>query len=199
MHGMKMKRKTWIVVAIVCFLILCAFIYLPIQTASKGKFVVTEEAEIAVKDYGTITVSLCGEDAPEAVEHFISQLEDGTYRDLTFYRIVDGFMLQAGHAGDFSSFEITENTTYNLGNQVGLSHTRGAVSIPYSSDADGKMQFFIVQEDSTYLDGTYQVIGYVSDGMDIVDRICSDAIPIDDNGSISDSEQPVILSVTLCG
>jgi peptidyl-prolyl cis-trans isomerase B (cyclophilin B) len=35
-------------------------------------------------------------------------------------------------------------------------------------------QFFIVQSDSTYLDGDYAAFGRVTDGMDIVDAICKD-------------------------
>lgn len=79
-----------------------------------------------------------------------------------------------------------------------LSHTRGAVSMARSEDYNSaSSQFFIVQEDSTYLDGQYAVFGYVTDGMDIVDAICESAEPIDDNGLIADDAQPVITSITI--
>ena len=58
-------------------------------------------------------------------------------------------------------------------------------------------QFFIVQEDSTYLDGEYAVFGYVTEGMDLVDQICESAQPTDDNGTIPAEEQPVIASVVI--
>jgi peptidyl-prolyl cis-trans isomerase B (cyclophilin B) len=58
-------------------------------------------------------------------------------------------------------------------------------------------QFFIVHEDSLFLDGSYAAFGYVTEGMDVVDAICSDARPIDNNGTIPSDEQPVILSVTM--
>lgn len=67
-----------------------------------------------------------------------------------------------------------------------------------SDDYDSaSSQFFIVQEDSTYLDGEYAVFGYVTEGMDIVDEICETAQPTDDNGTIPTEEQPVIVSVTI--
>ena len=58
-------------------------------------------------------------------------------------------------------------------------------------------QFFIVQSDSTYLDGQYAAFGHVTEGMDIVDQICKDAKPTDNNGTISADEQPVMTSVTV--
>ncbi len=198
MSARKKQRAVWVIIIILCFLLLCIFTHFMLQAESKAKHLITNEVEITVKDYGTITVSLCGENAPEAVERFISLTESGSYDNLTFYRIIDGFMLQAGHVNESNLSENDKSVTGNDGSKVQLSHTRGAVSIPYLTDDDSEMEFFIVQKDSTYLDGAYQVVGYVSEGMDIVDRICSDAKPIDDNGRISDSEQPVILSVTLC-
>ena len=58
-------------------------------------------------------------------------------------------------------------------------------------------QFFIVQADSTYLDGDYAAFGRVTSGMEIVDQICADAQPIDGNGSIAPDAQPVIESITI--
>lgn len=58
-------------------------------------------------------------------------------------------------------------------------------------------QFFIVQQDSTYLDGSYAAFGYVISGMDVVDQICADAKSLDGNGTIARAKQPVITSVTI--
>ena len=66
-----------------------------------------------------------------------------------------------------------------------LSHTRGAISMARSQDYDSaSSQFFIVQSDSTYLDGDYAVFGYVYEGMEIVDQICQDTQVEDDNGTV---------------
>lgn len=79
-----------------------------------------------------------------------------------------------------------------------LSHTRGAISMARSEDYDSaSSQFFIVHEDSTFLDGGYAAFGYVTEGMDVVDAICADAQPTDGNGSIAPEDQPVIKSVAI--
>ena len=49
-----------------------------------------------MKDYGTITVELDGDAAPETVKNFVSLAESGFYDGLTFHRIIDGFMIQGG-------------------------------------------------------------------------------------------------------
>ena len=58
-------------------------------------------------------------------------------------------------------------------------------------------QFFIVHADSEFLDGQYAAFGYVTEGIEIVDAICEDAMPVDGNGTILPEEQPVITSVTI--
>ena len=79
-----------------------------------------------------------------------------------------------------------------------LSHTRGAISMARAMAYDSaSSQFFIVHEDSTFLDGTYAGFGYVTEGMDIVDAICEAAVPIDSNCLIAEEEQPIITSITI--
>ena len=56
-------------------------------------------------------------------------------------------------------------------------------------------QFFIVHQDSPHLDGDYAVFGYVTDGMDIVDKICEDTKVTDRNGTVAKDNQPVIESI----
>ena len=79
-----------------------------------------------------------------------------------------------------------------------ISHTRGTISMARSSDPDSaSSQFFIVQADSTFLDGDYAAFGHVTEGMNVVDKICKDAVPTDDNGTIESEKQPVIESITI--
>ena len=172
------------------------------QTSGSLRADATYYADIVIQDYGTITVELDQNTAPITVENFISLAESGFYDGLTFHRIIEGFMMQGGDpegdgtGGSDSTIvgEFEENGYENT-----LSHTRGAVSMARSNDYDSaSSQFFIVQEDaSESLDGKYAVFGYVVDGMEIVDEICSDANPTDDNGSIAPEEQPVITTITI--
>ena len=56
-------------------------------------------------------------------------------------------------------------------------------------------QFFIVQKNSEFLDGQYAAFGIVLDGMDIVDKICEDAIVENQNGTVLKENQPVIEAI----
>lgn len=158
-------------------------------------------ADIVIKDYGTITILLDADAAPETVENFISLAESGFYDGLTFHRIIEGFMMQGGdpngNGTGGSETTITGEFSAN-GYDNTLSHTRGTVSMARAKNYNSaSSQFFIVHEDSTFLDGEYAAFGQVTSGMDVVDKICADAKPIDGNGLIAPDAQPVIVSVTI--
>lgn len=158
-------------------------------------------AEIEVESYGTILLELDANIAPITVENFCTLAEDGFYDGLTFHRIIDGFMIQGGDPnGDGSGgaeSTITGEFSDN-GIENSISHVRGTVSMARSDDPDSaSSQFFIVQSDSTFLDGQYAAFGRVTDGMDVVDAICQAVKPKDDNGTVSWWEQPVISSIKI--
>lgn len=161
----------------------------------------TYYADITVKDYGTITVELNGDAAPITVGNFVTLARDGFYNGLTFHRIMEGFMMQGGdpngNGTGGSETRIVGEFSQN-GYENDLSHTRGCISMARSQNPDSaSSQFFIVHEDSDFLDGQYAAFGYVTEGMDVVDAICADAQPTDDNGTIPAEAQPVIESITI--
>ena len=146
-------------------------------------------------------MELDGEAAPETVANFVSLAREGFYDGLTFHRIIEGFMIQGGDPngdGTGGSEATIKGEFSENGVENDLSHTRGAISMARSSDYDSaSSQFFIVQEGSTYLDDSYAAFGYVTEGMDVVDAICADAQPVDDNGLIAQEDQPVITAITI--
>lgn len=155
--------------------------------------------EITVKDYGTISVELDADAAPVTVTNFIKLAEDGFYDGLTFHRIIDGFMIQGGDplgTGMGGSKETIKGEFSVNGVENNLSHTRGAISMARAQAYDSaSSQFFIVHEDSTFLDGQYACFGYVTEGMEVVDAIC-EAVPVtDNNGTVEKENQPVIESI----
>lgn len=158
-------------------------------------------AVIEVEGYGTITLALDASAAPVTTENFVSLARKGFYDGLTFHRIIEGFMIQGGDPngnGTGGSDQTIKGEFSQNGVENRLSHTRGAISMARSEDYDSaSSQFFIVHEDSTFLDGAYAAFGYVTEGMEVVDAICADAEPIDGNGSIAPENQPVIQSVTI--
>lgn len=158
-------------------------------------------ADIAIADYGTITVQLDQASAPITCANFVGLAESGFYDGLTFHRIMAGFMMQGGDPegnGTGGSDETIVGEFPDNGYDNNLTHTRGAISMARSSDYDSaSSQFFIVQEDSNHLDGQYAVFGYVTEGMDVVDAVCDAAEPTDSNGTISAEDQPVITSIII--
>lgn len=155
--------------------------------------------EITVKDYGTISVELNGDAAPITVENFLKLAGEGFYDGLTFHRIISGFMIQGGDplgTGMGGSDQNIKGEFALNGVENDLSHTRGAISMARSKLMDSaSSQFFIVHEDSTYLDGQYACFGYVTEGMEVVDAICEATPVTDGNGTVSPENQPVIESV----
>lgn len=158
-------------------------------------------AEITVENYGTIKVELDADSAPISTTNFITLAKNGFYDGLTFHRIISGFMIQGGDptgTGTGGSDQTIKGEFSGNGVENPLSHTRGAISMARSKDNDSaSSQFFIVHQDSTYLDGSYAVFGYVTEGMDIVDQICADTKVEDDNGTVLAENQPVITSVVI--
>lgn len=156
---------------------------------------------ISVRDYGDIKVELDADAAPITVTNFIKLANEGFYDGLTFHRIISGFMIQGGDpSGDGTGGSDTKIKGEFADNGVtnNLSHKRGAISMARSSSNNSaSSQFFIVHKDSTYLDGKYACFGYVTDGMEVVDKICSQVKPVDDNGKVNKENQPVIEKVTV--
>ena len=158
-------------------------------------------AVIEIEGYGAITLALDAGAAPVTTENFVSLAREGFYDGLTFHRIIEGFMIQGGDPdgnGTGGSEQTIKGEFRENGVENSLSHTRGAISMARSNDYDSaSSQFFIVHEDSTFLDGSYAAFGYVKEGMEVVDAICADAEPIDGDGFIAPENQPVIQSITI--
>ena len=162
---------------------------------------ITHYADIVIEDYGTVTVALYGNAAPKTVKNFVKLANKGFYDGLTFHRIMKGFMMQGGcpegtgggDSGKHIKGEFAKNGFVN-----NLKHTRGAISMARGEEYNSaSCQFFIVHEDSTFLDGAYAAFGYVTEGIEVVDKVCADAKPVDGDGKILPQNQPVIKSVTI--
>lgn len=161
----------------------------------------TYYADIDIKDYGKITVKLDQTAAPVTCANFVELANSGFYNGLTLHRIMEGFMMQGGDPlgtgmGGSENKIVGEFTSNGYDNPI--SHTRGTISMARSMAVDSaSSQFFIVHQDSTFLDGDYAGFGAVTEGIEIVDKICTDAKPTDNNGTIPAEQQPIINSITI--
>lgn len=206
-----MKRKIGIAAAIILALFVVTGCQKQEETPKKSEQKKTEaseellsgthHAEIQVKDYGTITVELDADTAPITVTNFVNLAKDGFYDNLTFHRIMDGFMIQGGDPngdGTGGADQTIKGEFSSNGVENEISHTRGTISMARAQDPDSaSSKFFIVQEDSDYLDGNYAAFGHVTSGMEIVDQICKDVPVEDDNGTVKAENQPVIEKITI--
>ena len=162
--------------------------------------------EMKVKDYGTIVLKLDREAAPETVDNFVDLVENGFYDGLTFHRVMDNFMIQGGcpngdgrgNSGKYIKGEFSANGYDNP-----ISHKRGVISMARSDDGNpfttddfnsASCQFFICNEDSTFLDGNYAAFGHVVEGLDVVDSITYATVGYSDaNGAINDKSKQAVI------
>ena len=138
----------------------------------------THYAFMEVEDYGQIYMELYADKAPATVTNFVNLVNEGFYNGLTFHRIVNDFMIQGGDPnGDgsgSSTYSIPGEFATNGFNNT-LSHLRGTLSMArLANDPDSaSCQFFIVHEDSEFLDGNYAAFGHVTEGLEVLDAVAS--------------------------
>ena len=164
-------------------------------------------ASIVVKDYGTIELELYPEIAPNTVNNFISLVNKGFYNGLTFHRVIKDFMIQTGDPTGTgmggSEKEIKGEFEIN-GIKNNISHTRGVLSMarrgsnPETEDTlnSASSQFFIVHQDSNFLDGSYASFGKLLNGYDILDKIATTSTDQNDK-PLNDIKMNSIRFVTL--
>ena len=136
---------------------------------------------LKLKD-GDVVIELFPDVAPKHVERIKNLAEDGSYDNVVFHRVIDGFMAQTGDV----KFGNSSNKDFDL-KKAGmggsnfpdlpaefndLPHDRGTVSMARSSDPNSaNSQFFICFKPAPFLDRQYTVFGKVVEGMDYVDNI----------------------------
>ena len=150
-----------------------------------------------IYNYGPIYMVLDADAAPATVTNFVRLVDEGFYDGLTFHRIIEGFMAQGGdpkgNGSGGSAFNLPGEFALN-GFENPISHVRGTISMARTEDDydSASSQFFIVQEDSVGLDGSYAAFGKVVHGMDIIDDMCADVPVKDKNGTVAKADQPYI-------
>jgi len=129
--------------------------------------------------FGDIEVKFLPEVAPRHVENFIKLAKEGFYNGTLFHRVIPGFMIQGG---DPNTKDSLKKDTYGQGGPGytieaefnDTPHKRGIVSMARAQEPDtAGSQFFIVVEDSPYLDGKYTAFGKVTKGIGVADKIAN--------------------------
>lgn len=191
-----MKNKTGIIIIILTIILLLG-LFVIVKNSKEGSDNMDKtkyNIEIVVKDYGNIKLELDGDTAPITVNNFINLINRKYYDGLKFHRIMEGFMIQGGEGNE--DLKPIKGEFSNNGVKNNISHVRGVISMARTSVPDSATsQFFIVHKDSKFLDGNYAAFGRVTEGMEVVDKIAEESKPLDDNGTIKESEQPIIETI----
>lgn len=127
--------------------------------------------------FGDMEIKFLPDVAPKHVENFISLAKSGFYNGTIFHRVIPGFMIQGGDPNTKDSLKKGAYGQGGPGHNVkgefsDLPHKRGMVSMARAQDPDSAgSQFFVVVEDSRFLDRKYTIFGEVVKGIGVADKI----------------------------
>jgi peptidyl-prolyl cis-trans isomerase B (cyclophilin B) len=140
----------------------------PKQTVKKGE----KLTAVVATSCGSFEIALDTRRAPKTTNSFAYLAEEGFYDDLTFHRIVPGFVIQGGdplgNGTGGPGYSVDEKPPANL------SYTKGTVAMAKSSaEPPGRSgsQFYVVTAADAGLPPEYALIGKVDKGYDVVARI----------------------------
>jgi peptidyl-prolyl cis-trans isomerase B (cyclophilin B) len=151
-------------------------------------------AVLQIRNMGEVRIALYPELAPQTVDNFLKLVREDFYTGTTFHRVIPGFAIQGGSPGsrdDDPHNDSHGDPGYTIADEFNdAPHLRGVVSMANMGKKDtGANQFFIVHQDSRYLDGHYAAFGRVIEGMDVVDAVTQ--VEIDKAGRWGSPDRPV--------
>lgn len=156
--------------------VIIALIVLVVMALLVGKMtgnVVNSPTKVKLEtNYGNIVIQLYS-DMPITSGNFEKLVSQGFYNNVTFHRIIEGFMIQGGDPTGTGmggpGYNIKDEFTHKGGNK----NNRGTISMANAGPNTGGSQFFINLVDNNYLDTKHPAFGEVISGMDVVDKIAS--------------------------
>ncbi|HEY3993511.1 MAG TPA: peptidylprolyl isomerase [Ktedonobacteraceae bacterium] len=117
---------------------------------------------------GDITLELNPAEAPITVNNFVTLARDDFYNNVTFHRVVDGFVIQggdpegSGRGGPGYKFQ---------DEPVKRRYRAGTVAMANAGPNTNGSQFFICLEDQPGLPPSYTIFGDTISGMDVVRKV----------------------------
>ena len=147
---------------------------------------------ITTKD-GKITIKLRPDLAPNHVAQIKKLVGEKFYDGIVFHRVIDGFMAQTGDpTGTGTGGSKMPNIPAEF---TSTTFKRGTLGMARSASPDSaNSQFFICLADSSFLDNKYTVIGEVTSGMEVVDKIKKGSKA--DNGTVTAPDKMISVRLT---
>jgi cyclophilin family peptidyl-prolyl cis-trans isomerase len=121
-----------------------------------------------VTEKGDIVIELFAKDAPRTVNSFVFLAREGFYDDVTFHRVIPGFMAQGGDPTGTGA----GNPGYQFQDEFNQhGHATGVISMANSGPNTNGSQFFITYSPQPGLNGRHTVFGRVTEGMQVLNRL----------------------------
>lgn len=145
---------------------------------------------------GRVVIGLRPDLAPNHVERIKTLAGQGFYDGVPFHRVIDGFMAQTGDPkGNGTGGSDLPDIPAEFSQAAQFK--RGTVGMARSSSPNSaNSQFFICLGDAPFLNGQYTIVGNVTDGLDVLDKI-KKAAPGAPGGAVQDPDK--IVRMTLAG
>jgi cyclophilin family peptidyl-prolyl cis-trans isomerase/protein-disulfide isomerase len=120
---------------------------------------------------GDIVIQLFADKAPIAVNSFVFLARNGWFDNVTFHRVIPGFVAQTGDPSGTGG----GNPGYFFANESSdLKYDKaGVVGMANAGPNTNGSQFFITYGPVSQLDGGYTIFGQVVEGMDIAQKLTS--------------------------
>ena len=145
-----------------------------------------EKLVVLETESGILIIKFFPVDAPRTMSNFLELVDSGYYDGTLFHRVINSFMIQGGDPNTRLSMENinmdaskwgTGGPGYSIAAEFNtIEHDRGIVSMARSAHPDSAgSQFFIVHQDSNFLDGEYTVFGRIitETSFETLDRIAN--------------------------
>ena len=123
---------------------------------------------------GEMSIELFTEDAPLTVNNFINLSRDGYYDNVIFHRVISGFMIQGGDPSGTGHGDMGKYPGYKFEDELDnqRAYEKGILAMANAGPDTNGSQFFIMHVDYP-LPYQYTIFGYVTDGLDVIDKIAS--------------------------
>jgi len=127
-----------------------------------------------IKNIGTFKIELFEDKTPITAGNFVKLVNDGFYDGMTFYRISDNFMIQAGRYFPDGSENQSPYGNIEFETHPDVKHVDGAISMASTgAGVGGSGEFFICDGTQSLLDDNYAPFGVVVEGIDVVRSIAA--------------------------
>ncbi len=183
-------------------LVVAAVSSLSFATLNQGWADDANTMTIKLKD-GEVKIELLPDLAPKHVEQIKALAKEGAYDNVVFHRVIPGFMAQTGDV-QYGNTEKGFNpqaagtggsTRPDLPAEFSKEpFVRGVVGMARAQNPNSaNSQFFIMFKEYPSLNGEYTVVGKVTSGMDVVDKIKKGSEA--DNGAVENPDKMIKVTV----